>query len=134
MGFAEAVKTVVGKYADFSGRARRSEYWFWTLALFIGYIVLVILAAVAKPLAFLAFIFYLAVLVPSLAVGARRLHDTGKSAWLLLLGLIPFVGGIVLLVFFVQDSAPGDNEHGPNPKGLGSAGGPPIGYDSPPAA
>ena len=75
---------------------------------------------------------YLAVLVPSLAVAVRRLHDTGKSGWFVLIGLVPLVGGIVMLVFTVMDSTPGDNQYGPNPKGIGS-GLPPMGYGMPPA-
>jgi uncharacterized membrane protein YhaH (DUF805 family) len=132
VGFAEAVKTVIGKYADFSGRARRSEYWYWTLAIILGYVVALILIAIAKPLAFLAIIFYLAIIVPSIAVSIRRLHDTGKSGWFVLIGLIPLVGGIILLVFQVSDSTPGDNQYGPNPKGIGGMGMPPVGYGVPP--
>ncbi len=110
-----AVKTVIGKYADFSGRARRSEYWFWTLAIGLGYIVAIILAAVAKPLGILAIIFYLAIIVPSLAVGVRRLHDTGKSGWFILLGLIPLVG-FYLLYLYCQPGTAGANRFGPDPK------------------
>ncbi len=133
MGFAEAVKAVLGKYADFSGRARRSEYWFWFLAFGLGYLAIVILSVIAETFAFLAIIFYLAMLLPSLAVGVRRLHDTGKSGWFMLISLIPLVGGIVLLVFTVQDSTPGDNQYGPNPKGVvGGFGGSPAGYGTPP--
>ena len=132
MGFAEAVSTVLGKYADFSGRARRSEYWFWSLALFLGYLVALILTAAARPFVILAVLFYLAAIVPSIAVGVRRLHDTGRSGWFMLIALIPLVGGIVLLVFTVQDSAPGANQYGPNPKdGFGT---PPAGYGMPPIA
>jgi uncharacterized membrane protein YhaH (DUF805 family) len=132
VGFAEAVRAVLGKYADFSGRARRSEYWFWTLAVVLGYLVAVILAAIAKPFLYLAFLAYLAILLPSLAVAVRRLHDTGKSGWLILLGLIPLVGGIILLVFTVSDSTPGDNQYGPNPKGVDGWGAAPAGYGQPP--
>ena len=64
----------------------------------------------------LADLYMLAVLLPSLAVGARRLHDTDRSGWWLLIGLVPIIGAIVLLVFMVQDSQPGENQHGPNPK------------------
>lgn len=79
----------------------------------------------------------LGALIPTLACGVRRLHDTGKSGAFILFGLIPFVGGIILLVFFVMDSAPGDNQYGPNPKGIGGApmggyGQPPLGYPQPP--
>jgi uncharacterized membrane protein YhaH (DUF805 family) len=61
-------------------------------------------------------LYSLAIILPGLAVAARRLHDTGRSAWWLLIGLVPLVGPIVLLVFFVQDSQPGSNQYGPNPK------------------
>lgn len=131
MGLAEAVTTVIGKYADFSGRARRSEYWFWTLAVILGYIVAAILTRIAGILGILAVLYYLAILVPTIAVGVRRLHDTGKSGWFILMGLIPLVGGIVLLVFTVSDSTPGDNEYGPNPKGVGGGFGTALGYGSP---
>ena len=117
VGFAEAVRTVLNKYTDFSGRARRSEYWFWTLAIGLTYIVAFILIAIAKPLVIVLILAYLAAIVPSLAVSVRRLHDTGRSGWFLLIGLIPFVGGIILLVMMVGDSSPGDNQYGPNPKG-----------------
>jgi len=117
VSFQEAVTTVLTqKYADFSGRARRSEYWFFALAAFIVYVVAYgIGAAIGTMIPY--YLVALALLVPGLAVGARRLHDTGKSGWLLLIGVIPLIGGIVLLVFFVQDSQPGDNQYGPSPKG-----------------
>lgn len=130
MGFSEAISTVLGKYADFTGRARRSEYWFWALALGIVYLVFVILASIADAFWVLGLLVDLALLVPTLAVGARRLHDTDRSGWWLLIGLVPFVGGIVLLVFFVMEGTPGDNQYGPNPKGMGGA--TPMGYGPPP--
>ncbi|MCU1593688.1 MAG: hypothetical protein JWO12_1080 [Frankiales bacterium] len=139
MDLMTAVKTVLGKYADFSGRARRSEYWYWTLAVGLAIIgleiVALVLAAVARPLGILVLVAVVIVglgaIVPGLAVGCRRLHDTGKSGWLLLLGIIPF-GGIVVLVFMVMDSTPGDNQYGPNPKGIGGYGQAPMGYGPPP--
>ena len=63
-------------------------------------------------------LYALVLLLPSLAVGARRLHDTGRSGWWLLIGLVPLIGSIVLIIFFVLDSQPGDNPYGPNPKGM----------------
>jgi uncharacterized membrane protein YhaH (DUF805 family) len=132
MGFSEAIKSVLVKYADFSGRARRAEYWFWTLAMTLGYFVAMILTVLAHAFFFIVIIFYLGILVPSLAVAVRRLHDTNRSGWYLLLGFIPIVGGIILLVFTVSDSTPGDNRFGPNPKGLGGfAGSPPPAYGEP---
>ena len=124
---------VMRKYADFNGRARRKEYWMFALFVFVIYIGLAIaggllMAVVAKTthgaagLVFLApaYLFILAMLIPSLSVAVRRLHDTGKSGWFLLIGLIPFIGSIILLVFYCMDSQPGPNEFGPNPKGIGA--------------
>jgi uncharacterized membrane protein YhaH (DUF805 family) len=114
--------TVLKKYAVFGGRARRREYWFFVLFSVIISIVLGIIDGLTGSfsptvgLGLLSGIYSLAVLIPSLAVGVRRLHDTGKSGWLLLLALIPLVGAIVLLVFVCQDSNPGQNQYGPNPK------------------
>lgn len=117
MSFQDAVTTVLTKkYADFSGRARRSEYWWFVLGQFIVLTVLSVLGRAIDPLMFLYYLAALALIIPSLAVGVRRLHDTGRSGWWILIGLIPLVGAIVLIVFFVQDSNPGDNEYGPNPK------------------
>jgi len=123
VSFVDAIKTVLSKYATFSGRARRSEYWFWALAAaIVGIIANVIDQAMgAKPgqVGVLSGIVALALLLPNLAVMARRLHDTSRSAWWILIGLVPFVGAIVLIVFAVQDSH-GDNQYGPSPKAVGS--------------
>ena len=124
---------VLKQYVDFSGRARRTEYWMFTL---FNVIILVVLGFVDNALGFgsftgssgggsLAFsanlgllgaLYSLAVLLPSLAVAVRRLHDTNRSGWWLLIGLIPFLGGIVLLVFMVLEGTRGPNAHGPDPK------------------
>jgi uncharacterized membrane protein YhaH (DUF805 family) len=113
--FQEAVTTVfTQKYTDFSGRARRSEYWFASLAMFLGYIVAAIIGF-ALHATFLIFILVLAIIVPGLAVSVRRLHDTGRSGWWYLINIIPF-GGLVLLYWFVSDSEPGTNQYGPSPK------------------
>ncbi|MCW2673094.1 MAG: hypothetical protein JWP14_1683 [Frankiales bacterium] len=139
MDLMTAVNTVLKqKYADFSGRARRSEYWYFALAYTIALIgieiVAFILTAIAKPLGILGFlvlaVVLIGIIVPSLAVSVRRLHDTGKSGWFLLIGLIPFVGGLILLIFTVMDSTPGPNQYGPNPK-EGGYGTPPPGYAAP---
>ena len=112
------------KYACFSGRARRQEYWLFFLFNFIAAFVVGFiggfLASVTgvDAFAFLGAIYNLAVLIPSFAVFCRRMHDTGRSGWWWLIGLIPFVGIIVLLVFGCLDSQPGENKYGPNPKGL----------------
>jgi len=108
--------SVLKKYSDFSGRARRKELWTFALISFLISLGITVLAMILRPIGVLSWIYSLAVLIPSIAVGVRRLHDTGRSGWMMLLGLIPIVGAIILLVFFFQDSAPGDNEYGLNPK------------------
>ena len=106
---------VLKKYAVFSGRARRKEYWFFVLFYVIISIVLGIIDAVIGTV-ILGALFGLALLVPSIAVTVRRLHDTGRTGWWVLIGFVPVVGWIVLLVFMFMDSQPGDNQYGPNPK------------------
>ncbi|MFF7752713.1 DUF805 domain-containing protein [Streptomyces sp. NPDC007971] len=112
--FIEALK----KYAVFSGRARRKEYWLFSLFVGIIYMVLAIAAAASKTpaLFILVGVFYLGILLPSLAVAVRRLHDTGRTGWWLLFGIVPLAGPITLLVFTCTDSQPGANKYGPNPK------------------
>lgn len=97
MTFVDAVKTCFSKYADFKGRASRSEYWWYTL-----FIVLVSLALSAVNDT-LSTVFALGTLLPSIAVAARRLHDTNRSGWLQLIVLIPILGWLVLLYFLVQE-------------------------------
>ena len=104
------------KYAVFSGRARRKEYWLFVLFSVIIAVVLGVVEVLVGGPGVLPSLYYLAVLIPTIAVGVRRLHDTNRSGWWLLIGLIPVVGGIVLLVFTVQDSEAGDNQYGANPK------------------
>ena len=102
------------KYTDFSGRARRQEYWMFILFYLIFYIVLTT-ADVMLGTMILSLIFTLALLIPSISIAARRLHDTGRSGWWQLIALIPLIGAIVLIVFMVQDSHD-ENQYGPNPK------------------
>lgn len=115
------------KYADFQGRARRSEYWLFSLFCFIVGMVFTILRIATggleslesgrmDPIGILNLVFSLAILVPSLAVGFRRLHDTNRSAWWILIGIIPIIGWIVLLVFNLLPGTPGLNRFGPDPK------------------
>jgi uncharacterized membrane protein YhaH (DUF805 family) len=106
---------VLKQYADFNGRARRKEYWMFLLFNFIISLVLGILAGVIR-MPILATLYMLAVLVPAIAVGVRRMHDIGKSGWVLLVGLIPLVGGIILLVWAATEGTPGSNQYGPDPK------------------
>lgn len=138
MGFVEAIKTVLKKYCCFSGRARRSEYWWWTLAYSIISNLAVIPAYVAMTSATMAAmndpaaaaevagsitsayipvsIVCLALFLPSLGVLVRRLHDTGRSGWCCLISLVPFIGAIILLIWLLKDSDAGSNKYGPNPK------------------
>lgn len=104
------------RYADFTGRARRKEYWMFFLFYLIFYIGTVIIDAVLGT-NFFALIFALGLFVPSIAIAARRLHDTGRSGWWQLIALLPIIGAIVVLVFLVLDSTE-DNQYGPNPKGV----------------
>lgn len=104
------------KYADFTGRARRKEYWMFVLFYMIFYVGCVIVdAVIGKPL--LSSLFALGLLVPSISIAARRLHDTGRTGWWQLIGFIPLIGWIVLIVFLVQDSKE-ENSWGPNPKAV----------------
>jgi uncharacterized membrane protein YhaH (DUF805 family) len=118
---------VLKKYATFEGRARRKEYWMFVLWNIIVSLVLSIVLGLigavihAPMISLLVWIYSLAIILPSLAVGVRRLHDTGRTGWWVLIGLIPIIGAIVILIFVVQDSQPGDNQYGPNPKGVGGA-------------
>lgn len=109
--------SVVKQYVNFEGRARRQEYWMYILFYFIFYVGALIIDSVIG-LGLIALIYSLALLLPSISVAARRLHDTGRSGWWQLIALIPLIGAIVLIVFMVQDSTPGDNKYGPNPKGV----------------
>lgn len=118
MSFMDAVKSAFRQYVGFGGRARRSEYWYFFLFNFIVGFVLGFLGTFVGIFDFLGTIYSLAVFLPGLALCFRRLHDIGKSGWWLLLALIPLVGAIILIVFYCQDSQPGENQYGPNPKGM----------------
>ena len=113
---------VLKKYALFGGRARRKEYWYFVLVNIIITVVLAVIDGVTGTfiseagMGLTSGIYTLAVLIPATAVSVRRLHDTDRSGWWLLVGLIPLVGAIVLLVFMVQDGKPGENRYGSDPK------------------
>ena len=110
MSFGDAISTCFNKYAEFVGRARRSEYWWFFL-----FVILVdlVVSRLSPTLSILA---TLALFVPNLAVGVRRMHDTGKSGWFLLVGLIPIVGWIIVIVWLATEGDPNPNEYGPSPK------------------
>lgn len=117
------LKVVRDNYANFEGRARRKEYWMFALINTIIIIPLYIFSIylIAEHNSFIGIIIYciysLAILIPSLAVLVRRLHDIGKSGWMMLISFIPVIGGIWLLVLLVMDGDNGSNIYGPNPKG-----------------
>ncbi|MEH8157907.1 DUF805 domain-containing protein [Aeromonas veronii] len=115
--------SVLKRYAVFSGRARRTEYWMFVLC---NVIVMLLLGMVDKLIGgdneLISSIYSLAVLLPSLAVAARRLHDTDRSAWWLLLGLIPIIGTLVLIYFMVCNGQQGPNRFGDDPKAAPSQG------------
>lgn len=108
---------VVKKYAVFNGRARRKEYWMFVLFYILIYVGLFIVESLVGSPGILVLIFALGLLVPSIAVSIRRLHDTDRSGWWILIGFVPLVGGIVLLVFMCLDGTAGTNQYGPDPKG-----------------
>ncbi|MFN8158894.1 MAG: DUF805 domain-containing protein [Candidatus Nanopelagicales bacterium] len=126
MGFGTAVSTCFQKYVTFSGRARRSEFWWWQLFV-------ILLSAIASigdsafglhytksngvGVGWLATVVGLALVLPSIAVLFRRLHDTGRSGWWWLLSWICCIGYVLLWIFCLTDSTPGTNQYGPNPKG-----------------
>ncbi len=113
---------VLKKYAEFDGRASRKEYWFFML---FNILISAFLATIdffsgtfsfETGVGLLSGIYSLAVLIPGIAVTIRRLHDTDRSGWWLLIGLIPVIGGVMLFIFMVLDSTSGDNQYGPNLK------------------
>ena len=109
---------VLRNYAQFNGRSRRSEYWYFTL---FNLIVVAVLALVdvltVKIVGFGLFrlVYTVAVFVPSIAVAIRRMHDTDRSGWWILLAFVPVIG-LLAIFFLAQDSSPGTNKYGRNPK------------------
>jgi uncharacterized membrane protein YhaH (DUF805 family) len=106
MSFMDSIKLCFAKYADFNGRAKRPEFWWFALFCFVGALVLEIASS------YISWAFSLATLVPSLAVGARRLHDVNKSGWMQLLWIIPILGWIYLIYVLAQPGDAGDNKYG----------------------
>ena len=126
MKFTEAIRAFFSRYTDFQGRTPRSGYWWVVLFLvavsFVMWAVDMVLFEGIYPQTLLeqgfgpgSILFIAATFIPNLALGFRRLHDTGRSAWWILIGLVPIVGAIVLLVFYLLPSTPGSNQYGPNP-------------------
>ncbi|QEE48572.1 DUF805 domain-containing protein [Flavobacterium alkalisoli] len=110
------LKVVRDNYANFEGRARRSEYWYYTLMNILIIFTLAILTMVSSIFTFVYAIYALGVIIPGLAVAVRRLHDINKSGWFILVGLIPVIGSIWLLVLFATEGDRGDNQYGADPK------------------
>ena len=108
---------VLKNYVGFEGRARRKEYWMFTLFSIIASVILAIVdAMIGSEVGILGLLYALGVFLPSLAVSFRRLHDIDKSAWWLLILFIPLIGAIVMLVFACTEGTSGDNRFGPDPK------------------
>jgi len=108
-------------YVNFQGRARRKAFWMFVLFNLIAIFALNFVEGAIGlrgegDYGILSGLYSLAVLLPALGLAVRRLHDTGRSGWWILIGLVPLIGGIILLVFYVLDSQPGTNQYGPNPK------------------
>lgn len=106
------------KYAVFTGRARRSEYWYFVLFNGLAMLPLYLFGLLMEVeiLLVLYFLYAIVALIPSLAVAVRRLHDTGRSGWNYFMALIPIVGPFILLFYLAEDGVPGENKYGPNPK------------------
>ncbi|MFD8193312.1 DUF805 domain-containing protein [Streptomyces wuyuanensis] len=111
---------VLKNYAGFGGRARRKEYWMFTL---VNIAVVAVLAGIGVAVDTMIpyVVYYVAILIPALAVTVRRLHDTGRSAWWLLISLVPLVGAIVMLVFLASEGEAAPNRFGENPKAVPAA-------------
>ncbi len=107
---------VLQRFAKFDGRAGRAEFWWYVLANVVVYVALAILAQISALFLILYFVYALAMIVPSIAVAIRRLHDTDKSGWLLLIGLVPLIGAIILLVFYAIEGTNGPNQYGAAPE------------------
>ena len=110
---------VLKNYAEFTGRARRKEFWMFTLIHLIITYGLIIVGGVFELgfVSIIAGIYIIGTIVPNLAVSVRRLHDTGKSGWWILISFVPFIGGIWFLVLAATEGDSGANAYGPDPKG-----------------
>lgn len=123
MSFGQAVSSVFSKYATFSGRARRSEFWYWVLFVFLLSAVAAVADSVLKttfaegsPYGWISAVVGLALLIPGIAVTVRRLHDTDRSGWWYLLTFVCGIGALIVLVFCFIDGTPGPNKYGDSPK------------------
>ncbi|SFE61877.1 DUF805 domain-containing protein [Roseivivax sediminis] len=122
MDFKVAVQTCFSKYVTFTGRARRSEFWWFVLFIVVGNVIASLLDSLlfgwmtsGHTVSILGALFGLAVFLPSIAAGVRRLHDLDRTGWWYLLVLIPVIGTLILIFFFVQKGTDGANRYGPDP-------------------
>jgi uncharacterized membrane protein YhaH (DUF805 family) len=120
MGFTQAIASGFQNYVNFSGRAARSEFWYWFLFAVLVSIVAGVIDAVlfsSSGLSPISGLVGLALILPGVAVSVRRLHDLDRSGWWIFLGLIPLVGGIILLIWYCMRGTIGSNRFGPDPLG-----------------
>ena len=112
MTFSESVSTCLKKYFVFEGRASRSEYWWFQLIVSPSYLISTI---IENEIGYFFLGITLFTLIPAISAGVRRLHDTNRSGFFLLISFIPFIGGLVLLFFLIPEGTKGKNRFGPNP-------------------
>jgi uncharacterized membrane protein YhaH (DUF805 family) len=119
MSFLTAMRTCLGKYVTFAGRASRSEFWYFQLFIFLVFFGMVVLVPIvpdtAETVGIASCLFYLAMLSPSLAATVRRLHDRNRSGWHYWWVLVPIVGGLILLIWLCKRGVEGENRFGPDP-------------------
>ena len=115
MTFSDSVSTCLKKYFVFEGRASRSEYWWFQLIVAPAYIIFEITDSESSPVSFLFLVITLLTLIPAISAGVRRLHDTNKSGFYLLLSFIPFIGGLIVLFFLIAQGTKGKNRFGADP-------------------
>ena len=115
MTFTESVSVCFKKYFVFEGRASRSEYWWFQLIVAPAYIIFEITDSESSPVSFLFLVIALLTLIPAISAGVRRLHDTNKSGFYLLLSFIPFIGGLIVLFFLIAQGTKGKNRFGADP-------------------
>jgi len=126
MNFGEAIRSVFSQYATFSGRARRSEYWYWALFQWLAMVGLMLVSGVftmaegsEPPMTGMTMIgvFFIAMILPTIAVSVRRMHDMDRVGWWILVALVPYIGGLILFVWFMFPGTSGRNRFGPDPLG-----------------
>ena len=133
MTFSDAIRSGFDHYFEFNGRASRSEFWWWVLFAILVSIAANILDAIIGAQIF-SLLVSLGLFLPGLSMAIRRLHDTGRSGWWILIGLIPIIGFIVLLIFYLEQGNPAQNEYGPPPPGSPAAVAPQAPPPPPPPA